>query len=93
MAEIHVTVVDRGTLAAEERSAPAAPTGQPYPSVPVVTDPDPDALPDLLSTPAYSMQTYSRRGHDYLGFAATEWNAGPGTLVVEGFRDQDDASA
>ncbi|RPJ12812.1 MAG: hypothetical protein EHM22_05805, partial [Actinobacteria bacterium] len=91
-AEIHVTVVDRGTLAAEERSAQAAPTDQPYPSVPVVTDPDPDALPDLLSTPAYSMQTYSRRGHDYLGFAATEWNAGPGTLVVEGFRGPDETS-
>jgi hypothetical protein len=92
MAEVHVTVVDRGTLAAEERSAPAVPTYHPYPSVPVVTDPDPDALPDLLSTPAYSMETYSRRGHDYLGFAATEWNAGPGTLVVEGFRGPDEAS-
>jgi len=92
MAEIHVTVVDRGSLAAEERGAPAAPTDHPYPSVPVVIDPDPDALPDLLSTPAYSMETYSRRGHDYLGFAATEWNAGPGTLVVEGFRGPDEAS-
>jgi hypothetical protein len=91
-AEIHVTVVDRGTLAAEERGAQAAPTDQPYPSVPVVTDPDPDALPDLLSTPAYSMQTYSRRGHEYLGFAATAWNAGPGTLVVEGFRGPDETS-
>jgi hypothetical protein len=91
-AEIHVRVVDRGTLAAEERSAPAAPTYHPHPSVPVVTDPDPDALPDLRSTPAYSMETYSRRGHDYLGFAATEWNAGPGTLVVEGFRSPDEAS-
>ena len=86
-AEIDVTVVDRGTLAATERSTrPPAPTSTPYPKVPVVTDPDPDALPDLLSTPAYSMGTYSRRGHDYLGFAATEWNAGPGTMVVEGFR-------
>ena len=91
-AEIHVTVVDRGPLATDERSAQAAPTDQPYPSVPVVTDPDPDALPDLLSTPAYAMQTYSRRGHDYLGFAATEWNAGPGTLVVEGFRGPDETS-
>jgi hypothetical protein len=25
-------------------------------------------------------------GHDYLDFAATIWNAGPGTLDVEGFR-------
>jgi Lysyl oxidase len=90
--DIHVTVVDHGTLAAQERSAPSAPTFHPYPSVPVVTAPDPDALPDLLSTPAYTMETYSRRGHDYLAFAATEWNAGPGTMVVEGFRGPDEAS-
>jgi Lysyl oxidase len=94
-AQIRVTVVDRGTLAAgvaDEARAPSAPSYEPYPRVPVVTGPDPDALPDLLSTPAYSMETYSRRGHDYLGFAATEWNAGPGTMVVEGFRGTDDES-
>jgi len=91
-AEIQVKVVDRGTLATEERSGPAAPSYHPYPSVPLLTDPDPDTLPDLRSTPAYSMQTYSRRGHDYLAFAATEWNAGPGTMVVEGFRGPDEAS-
>jgi Lysyl oxidase len=92
-AEIGVTVVDRGTLAATERSTrPPAPTSTPYPKVPIVTAPDPGALPDLRSTPAYSMGIYSRRGHDYLGFAATEWNAGPGTMVVEGFRGIDDVS-
>ena len=32
------------------------------------------------------MSVYSHRGRDYLAFNATEWNAGPGTMVVEGFR-------
>ena len=55
-----------------------------------MTDPDPRSLPDLVALPAWGMSTYARRGHDYLAFNSTEWNAGPGTLVVEGFRGIDD---
>lgn len=54
--------------------------------VPDVTDSDPSTLPDLVALPAWGMSTFSRRGRDYLGFAASPWNAGPAPMVVEGFR-------
>jgi hypothetical protein len=96
-AEIDVTVVDRGELdqadaaghagagSAEAPDRPAAP-------VPDVTNPDPSTLPDLVALPAYQMNTQSRRGRDYLNFFSTEWNEGPGTFVIEGFRGQDEDS-
>lgn len=40
-------------------------------------------LPDLRSLPAWGIVA---DGH-YLNFSATVWNAGPGRLVVDGFRD------
>lgn len=43
-------------------------------------------LPDLRSLPAWGI---SADGH-YLNFGATVWNAGPGRLVVDGFRDTKD---
>jgi hypothetical protein len=58
----------------------------PATAVPIVESPDPRGLPDLIALPAWGMSTYHRKGRDFLGFSATEWNAGPGTLVVEGFR-------
>jgi hypothetical protein len=66
----------------------AARAGQPRQvlGVPDVVDPDPATLPDLVALPLWSLQTFSRRGRDHLGFAATPWNAGPAPLVVEGFR-------
>lgn len=50
-----------------------------------------DGLPDLAALPAHSMMTETdpESGHDYLDFGATIWNAGPGTLDVEGFRQGD----
>jgi hypothetical protein len=47
-----------------------------------------DGLPDLIALPAHGLMTEANpdNGHDYLDFAATIWNAGPGTLDVEGFR-------
>jgi len=50
-----------------------------------------DGLPDLAALPARDMMTETdpSNGHDYLDFAATIWNAGPGTLDVEGFRAGD----
>ena len=86
-AETFVTVKVTGrSRDGGEPPRPAAPTGRGFPSVPVVTNPDPRGLPDLIALPAWGMSTYHRKGRDYLGFSATEWNAGPGTLVVEGFR-------
>lgn len=51
-------------------------------------------LPDLIALPAHSMMTETdpQTGHDYLDFGATIWNAGPGTLDVEGFRQGDKAT-
>jgi hypothetical protein len=96
-AEIDLTVVDRGELghtyagsSAEARSA-GSPV-HPFELVPDVTNPDPSTLPDLVALPAYQMSTHSRRGRDYLNFFSTEWNEGPGTFVIEGFRGQDEDS-
>jgi len=90
-AEVHVRAVDHGTLAPERTTAqPAAPGATPFPKTPIVTDPDPRSLPDLVALPGWGMSTFARRGHDYLVFNSTEWNAGPGTMVVEGFRGTDD---
>jgi hypothetical protein len=47
-------------------------------------DPDPSTLPDLQSLPAYGIRI-SKRG--FLNFAATEWDAGPAPMVIDGFRN------
>jgi Lysyl oxidase len=90
-AVVHVRVVDQRTLAPRRTTArPADPKATPSPGTPIVTDPDPLSLPDLVALPGWGMSTYERRGRDYLAFSSTEWNAGPGTMVVEGFRGSDD---
>ncbi len=81
-------VEDRGTLGPARRAARGDAAYAPAPKVPDTTSPPAESLPDLVALPAWGMRTYSRRGHDYLAFNATEWDAGPGTLVVEGFRPQ-----
>jgi Lysyl oxidase len=74
--------VFKAARAAEQSSrAPVQDVG-----VPDVTAPDPATLPDLVALPTWSMGTFHRRGRDFLGFAASPWNAGPAPLVVEGFR-------
>ena len=92
-ATVHVTVVDvkdddcraargcrkAGPAAAAVEKAPKKLSGKASkPSGP---------LPDLRSLPAWGI---SADGH-YLNFGATVWNAGPGRLVVDGFRDSKDA--
>jgi hypothetical protein len=84
-AVVEITAHDRG----HDMRPPGDRSRTPSPRVPIVTDPDPAGLPDLVALPAWSIATYHRRGRDLLAFNATEWNAGPGTLVVEGFRAQD----
>lgn len=44
-------------------------------------------LPDLRSLPAWGIAMDEGR---YLTFSATVWNAGPGRLVVDGFRSKSD---
>ncbi|MBE1876097.1 lysyl oxidase family protein [Myceligenerans pegani] len=53
---------------------------------PRVANPGGDTLPDLVAEPAWSIGTERQGGKDRLTFNAHEWNAGPGPLVVEGFR-------
>ncbi|MBV9292291.1 MAG: hypothetical protein JO222_07570 [Frankiales bacterium] len=47
-----------------------------------------DGLPDLAALPAgaFMVEHNKPRGRDYLDFAATIWDRGPGPLDVEGFR-------
>ena len=47
-----------------------------------------DGLPDLAALPArgFMIEHNKPRGRDYLDFAATIWDRGPGPLDVEGFR-------
>jgi lysyl oxidase len=42
--------------------------------------------PDLIALPAWDVATDRQGVHDLLTFSATEWNAGPAPLDVEGFR-------
>ena len=70
--------------AAAATSGPAA--GSPPNGIPIVTNPDPKALPDLIPLPAWGIDTHSSKTHDFLDFGATVWDAGPAPLIVEGFR-------
>ncbi len=46
-----------------------------------------DGLPNLAALPAHNLSIDNGVGRrDYLNFGATLWNAGPGPLVLEGFR-------
>jgi hypothetical protein len=89
--EIHVVAVHRGHGDDVLTPAPAkAPTYAPYPSVPDTTDPPADSLPDLIALPGWGMSVYEDHQRELLGFNATEWNEGPGTFVIEGFRGSDE---
>jgi hypothetical protein len=92
-AEVSVLVeaVDAGTFG--HRTTAGSPTDGPtvateQTSAPIVTPPD-SALPDIEALPAWgiSVRNRPRSGRSFLSFGATAWNAGPGDLVVEGFRD------
>ncbi|MEX2421596.1 MAG: lysyl oxidase family protein, partial [Actinomycetota bacterium] len=85
-AEIKLTVVKKDAGHNTAVAGPPVPAYQPYGSTPIVTNPDPASLPDLVALPGWGMSIFKRKGREYLGFNATEWNAGPGTMVVEGFR-------
>jgi len=61
-------------------------TAQAAGEVPVVSDPDPETLPDLAALPAWGMYLRRQGRAEQLAFASSPWNAGPAPLVVEGFR-------
>jgi Lysyl oxidase len=69
-------------------AAPERPAAAPR-DVPTDLTPNPATLPDLIPLPASQMFVEHQRGHDYLIFGATVWNAGPAPMVVEGFRRPD----
>ena len=83
-AQVHVSVADRRTMSTTD-TQPASPqtsAAVPFASTPIVSQPDPATLPDFSALPAWGIGL--KRG--YLNFNATEWNAGPGPMVVDGFR-------
>jgi Lysyl oxidase len=89
-ATVRVKVVDSTTSTASVPKAPStSPSSTRYAATPIDTDPDPSTLPDIVATPAWGFQAYGRKGVDYLTFNATEWNAGPGEMVIDGFRNDD----
>ncbi len=71
-----------GTPQVEQKALTAAPE---------VIPPD-SALPDIEALPAWGIrvENRSKSGRAFMSFGATAWNAGPGPLVVEGFRDPAD---
>jgi hypothetical protein len=89
---VPVTVTNGAGAAARQQSAasktPAATPDAEAASMPITIPPD-SALPDIEALPAWGMTVENRRrsGRSFLNFGATAWNAGPGILTVEGFRD------
>jgi len=55
-------------------------------SAPTDTTPDPATLPDLVPLPAWGIQLDRFKQRDVLTFGATVWDAGPSSLIVEGYR-------
>jgi hypothetical protein len=58
-------------------------------SVPTDLNPPDSVLPDIEALPAWGIgiRNKQKSGRAFMSFGATAWNAGPGPLVVEGFRD------
>ncbi len=81
-------VVEAALAAREARrdAGPAPRVGEAAPAAPANVD-----LPDLQAAPSYDIHTDTirRRGQvrDLLRFGALTWNAGPGPLEVEAFRE------
>ena len=59
---------------------------------PLMTDPDPAILPDLIPLPSSGITIENRRtGKSYIDFGATVWNGGASDMIVEGFRRPEQA--
>lgn len=86
---VPVSVVTGNGGAGTRQASSSQPVGNAQrASAPIGTPPD-SALPDLEALPAWGIRIDNRRRSDraFMSFGATAWNAGPGPLVVEGFRD------
>ena len=60
-------------------------------AVPIVMDPDPATLPDLYALPSWGIHVENRRTKSFLNFGATIGAGGASSMVVEGFRREDEA--
>lgn len=65
---------------------PTSTSGQPGEEPGPEVIPGASARPDLVAGPAFAIGSRNGPRRDWLTFAATIWNAGPATLVVDGFR-------
>jgi hypothetical protein len=59
-------------------------------SVPTMTDPDPSILPDLIALPSWGINVQNGRRRERVNFGATVWVAGASSMVVEGFRRENE---
>lgn len=66
----------------DEGAAPARPPAVPVSDVPLPAD----TLPNLAGLPAFDISVRRAGARDMLLFAATVFNAGPGPLIIEGYR-------
>ena len=57
-------------------------------SVPTNTSPPDDILPDLVPLPAWSIYVRNGKKAERLSFSAAVWDAGAQSMVVEGYRRQ-----
>jgi hypothetical protein len=92
---VPVTLVqggDAGPVEAARLAAQSTETSDPT-SMPITIPPN-SALPDIEALPSWGMSVNNRpkSGRSFLNFGATAWNAGPGILEVEGFRDPDSST-
>ncbi|MFN8123103.1 MAG: lysyl oxidase family protein [Thermoleophilia bacterium] len=62
--------------------APARPPAVPVSDVPLPAD----TLPNLAGLPAFDISVRKTGSRDMLLFGATVWNAGPGPMIIEGYR-------
>jgi hypothetical protein len=84
--KLHVVEAALEHRAALREAGPAPRAGESAPTPPANVD-----LPDLQAAPSYGIHTDTirrgRQGRDLLRFGALTWNAGPGPLEVEAFRE------
>jgi hypothetical protein len=71
-------VVGSGASSARDAGGPRA--------APVVSQPDPATMPNLVALPAWQIHLMRQRHREILTFAATIWNAGPAPFSIEGYR-------
>jgi len=71
------------TPAHDGNDAPARPPAVPVSGVPLPAD----TLPNLAGLPAFDISVRRTGSRDMLLFAATVFNAGPGPMIIEGYRN------